>query len=224
MRQAGYGFYAAGGCNVEPKGCNFNTATHGGIMAGDLTAKFLCCHMVSGVSDFMAHDLAGGGDSAAPLEIRNSDCKAEEACLYIKSHNLHVDIENSKLVSPKYAVHAIVNDDPDARKMAEDCIPYGNKLYIKGSAIEGAIVNEDNREMSIVLENSEVKGTIVGAYVELKGSEWNAVADSQVALVNCKTVDGIDAPAGVTITAVAAAGTALSGEYVLPSGGKLIVG
>lgn len=223
VRRVGYGVYSDGGCNVVLNDCRFNVATHGAILAGDMTAKFKGCQMRAGKYDFMAHDLSGGADSAAPLEIRESNCYAEEACLYIKSHNLHVDIENSTLVSPKYAVHAIVNDDSDARIMPQDCIPYGNKLYMKGSTIEGDIVNEDVREMSIVLDNTKVTGAIVGAYVKLMDSQWYATKDSSVALVDAVSADGIDAPAGVIITAVAASGTTLSGSYDLPSGGKLVV-
>ncbi len=224
VRNVGYGVYSDGGCNVVLNDCRFQTATHGGILAGDFTAKFCGCDMKSGKYDFMCHDLSGGADSAAPLEVRNSTCYAEEACLYIKSHNIHADIENSSLTSPNYAVHAIVNDDPDARKMPADAVPYGNKLYISGSQIKGAIVNEDVREMSIVLENSTVEGVIRGAYVKLTGSTWLSPEDSSVALVDCTGVQGIDAPAGVTISAVAASGTTLSGSYDLPSGGKLTVG
>lgn len=223
VRNVGYGVYADGGCNVVLNDCRFKVATHGGIMAGDFTAKFNGTDVKSGKYCFMCHDLSGGADSAAPLEVRNGTCEADEAVLYIKSHNIHADIENAKLVSPKYAVHAIVNDDADARVMPADCVPYGNKLYISGSTVEGDIVNDDVREMSIILDNSTVTGAIAGAYVKLVGAKWTATRDSSVALVDAADVDGIDAPAGVIITAVAASGTTLSGEYVLPSGGKLIV-
>lgn len=223
VRRVGYGVYSDGGCNVVLNDCRFNVATHGAILAGDMTAKFHGCDMKAGKYDFMAHDLSGGADSAAPLEIRNSKCYADEACLFIKSHNLHVDIENSTLTSPQYAIHAIVNNDPDARVMPEDCVPYGNKLYISGSTIEGDVVNEDVREMSILLDHSTVTGAIVGAYLKLVSSKWTATGDSKVALVDAVSIDGMDAPAGVTITAVAAAGTTLAGTYELPSGGQLVV-
>lgn len=223
VRNVGYGVYSDGGCNVVLNDCRFQTATHGGILAGDFTAKFHGCTMESGKYDWMCHDLSGGADSVAPLEVRNSNCKADEACLYIKSHNIHADIENSVLTSQGYAVHAIVNDDPDARVMPADAVPYGNKLYITGSTINGDIVNDDVRSMAIVLRDSKVTGVIRGAYVELSGSAWTATGDSSVALVGCTEISGIDAPAGVTISATAGEGTTLKGEYALPAGGKLTV-
>jgi hypothetical protein len=224
VRNVGYGVYSDGGCNVVLNDCRFQTATHGGILAGDFTAKFVGCDMKSGKYDFMCHDLAGGVDSAAPLEVRGSTCYAEEACLYIKSHNIHADIENSRLTSPKYVVHAIVNDDPDANTLPEGAVPYGNKLYVSGSTLEGDIVNDDIREMSIVLEDSQVKGAIQNAYVKLTGnSTWYATKDSAVALVDATVFTGIDAPSGVTITAKAASGTTLTGNIDLPSGGKLVI-
>ena len=224
VRNVGYGVYADGGCNVVLNDCRFQTATHGGILAGDFTAKFTGCTMRSGKYDWMCHDLAGGVDSAAPLEVRGSDCQAEEACLYIKSHNIHADIENSTLTSPKYAVHAIVNDDPDANAMPAGTVPYGNKLYLSGSTINGDIVNDDIRSMALVLDNSTVNGIIQDAYVELKNAKWTAPADCRVCLVNASAIEGIDAPQGVTISALVGEGTVLKGSYDLPSGGRLIVG
>lgn len=223
VRNVGYGVYADGGCNVVLNGCRFQTATHGGILAGDFTAKFTDCNMKSGKFDFMCHDLSGGADSAAPVEIRRSVCYAEEACLHIKSHNIHADIVDSTLTSPGYVVHAIVNDDPDARVMPQEAVPYGNKLYISGSALTGGIVNDDVREMAVILDGSTVQGAIRGAYLKLIGSSWLATEDSSVALVDCTGTEGLDAAAGVTISAVAAAGTTLSGQYDLPSGGRLVV-
>lgn len=223
VRKVGYGVYSDGGCNVVLNDCRMKVATHGAILAGDMTAKFNGCDITAGKYDFMAHDLSGGADSAAPIEVRSCKCYADDAVLYIKSHNVHVDIENSQLTSPNYVVHAIVNDDADARVMPADCVPYGNKLYITGSELKGDIVNEDVREMSIILEKSKVEGPIVGAYVKLLDSQWLATKDSSVALVDATSADGIDAATGVTITAVPAAGTTLSGTYDLPSGGKLVV-
>ena len=108
--------------------------------------------------------------------------------------------------------------------MPEGTVPYGNKLYITGSTLNGDVVNDDIRSMALVLESSTVNGAIRDAYVELKNSKWTASGDSRVCLVNATAPDGIDAPAGVRITAAIGAGTTLRGEYDLPSGGKLIVG
>ena len=224
VRKVGYGVYADGGCNVVLNDCRFRTATHCGILAGDFTAKFNGCELKSGKYNFMCHDLAGGVDSAAPLEVRGSVCHAEDTCLYIKSHNIHADIENSTLTATNYVVHAIVNDDSTAQVMPADAVPYGNKLYISGSKLEGDIVNDDVRSMAVILDQSTIKGAIRNAYVKLVGSSgWYATADSAVALVDCGSIDGMDAPDGVTIQAVAAEGTSLSGSFALPSGGELII-
>ena len=52
-----------------------------------------------------------------------------------------------------------------------------------------------------------------------KGSKWVATADSDVVFVTDVEPAQIDAPAGVTITAKGAE----AGEFVLASGGKLVV-
>lgn len=223
VRNVGYGVYADGGCNVVLNDCNIKVATHAGILAGDFTAVFKGCNVTSGRYDFMCHDLSGGASSAAPLEIRDCTCYADDECIRIKSHNIHVDIADSELKSPNYVVHAFVNDDSDGGVLPDDAVPYGNKLYVSDSKLEGDIVNEDIRCMAIILKDSEVKGAIIGSYLQLDDSSWYATKDSSVALVNCTSADGIDAPAGVTVKAIASEGTTLSGAYDLPSGGKLIV-
>lgn len=224
VRNVGYGVYADGGCNVVLNNTRFTTATHGGILAGDFTAKFNGCTMRSGRYDFMCHDLSGGAFSLAPLEVVDSVCNAEEACLYIKSHNIHADIINSELDSPKYAIHAIVNDDPDAGALPEGTVPYGNKLYVSGSLLTGDVVNDDVRSMSIVLEDSKIFGAVQNVYLKPVGSAtWYATKDSTVALVDTESVSFMDAAEGVTIHATAASGTTLSGTYALPSGGTLII-
>ena len=223
VRNIGYGVYADGGCNVVLNDCRIDVATHAGILAGDFTAVFKGCNVTSGRYAFMCHDLSGGASSAAPLEIRDCECFAEDEVIRIKSHNIHADIADSKLKSPNYVVHAFVNDDSDGGVLPEDAIPYGNKLFVTDSELEGDIVNEDIRSMAIILKNSVVKGAIVDSYLQMEDSEWYATKDSTVALVNCASIDGIDAPTSVTIKAIASEGTSLNGSYKLPSGGNLIV-
>ena len=63
-----------------------------------------------------------------------------------------------RLVTAGTSTLFIVNDDPDARVMPADCIPYGNKLFISGSTISGDIVNDDVRYM----KPSEVRARFPG--------------------------------------------------------------
>ena len=77
--------------------------------------------------------------------------------------------------------------------------------------------------MNVSILNATVKGVITDAYISLEGSSWTATGDSSVCLVGDVKAQQIDAPAGVVISAAAGEGCTLSGEYLLTSGGKLIV-
>ena len=80
-----------------------------------------------------------------------------------------------------------------------------------------------SRTMNVTIQNATLKGVIADAYISLEGSKWYATGDSTVALMGAVEASQIDAPAGVTVDAMAGEGCALSGEYALASGGKLMV-
>ena len=104
------------------------------------------------------------------------------------------------------------------------CKCYGVNAVIANGDYAGDIVNDDtDRTMNVSILNATVKGVITDAYIKLEGSRWTATGDSSVCLVGETKAEQLDAPAGVTITAKAGEGCGLSGEYALPSGGKLIV-
>jgi hypothetical protein len=78
--------------------------------------------------------------------------------------------------------------------------------------------------MAVALDKARLAGAITGATVRIgAGSQWTATGDSTVTLDGAASPAGIDASAGVTITATAGAGTTLAGRYPLPGGGTLVV-
>ena len=96
--------------------------------------------------------------------------------------------------------------------------------HTRGGKVEGDIIHEDtDRTMNVTIQNATLKGVIADAYISLEGSKWYATGDSSVCLIGNVEAAQIDAPAGVTVAAMAGEGCALSGEYVLSSGGKLTV-
>jgi len=74
--------------------------------------------------------------------------------------------------------------------------------------------------MTVYLESATLKGAIKDAQISInQRSKWIATADSNVTIVGSVDVSQIDAPAGVTITAVAGE----SGTHKLAGGGTLIL-
>jgi hypothetical protein len=74
--------------------------------------------------------------------------------------------------------------------------------------------------MTVYLESTTLKGAIKDASISMNRlSKWTATADSNVTIVGNVDLSQIDAPAGVTITAVASE----KGSYKLASCGILIL-
>jgi len=74
--------------------------------------------------------------------------------------------------------------------------------------------------MTVYLEGTTLKGAIKDASIKMNRlSKWIATADSSVTLIGDVDLSRIDAPTGVTITAIASQ----SGTHKLASCGTLIL-
>jgi predicted ABC-type transport system involved in lysophospholipase L1 biosynthesis ATPase subunit len=74
--------------------------------------------------------------------------------------------------------------------------------------------------MTVYLEATTLKGAIKDASIKMNRlSKWIATADSNVTIIGDVEVSQIDAPAGVTITAIAGE----SGTHKLANCGTLIL-
>ena len=222
-RNSGYGIYSDGGCVDWLDNCRIKTATHGGIMAGDCDLKMTGCTMESGQYGVMLHTVMGTTSELGRLYISDCDIHTGDAALFMKSTNEYISIENSRITSDSGVLfHSIINDDECATFVpeGEDNV-YGVKIAVTGCDLTGDAVRMDTqRHMSLSLKNSSLKGAVEDCWLAMDDeSSLFVTRDCRFALVGGGR---IDAPEGVTVTVVPAAGcTAVSGK--LPSGGMLAV-
>ena len=206
--------------------CRITVDTHVAIIAGDAWVKLNNCTVKSNQYGAMLHGIRGHHTETTECHIVGGDWDIGEAVFFVKSENVYLKLDGAKVKTGKYLVHAIVNDDDAATKVPDDmklkC--YGVNAVIANGDYAGDIVNDDtDRTMNVSILNATVKGVITDAFISLVGSKWTATGNSTVCLVGDVKVEQIDAPAGVTISAVAGEGCVLSGAYTLASGGKLVI-
>lgn len=219
--KSGYGAYADFGCNTKFIGCDFNVACQGIIMGGQSTAVFEDCALDCGSYFGHLHCVMGLNVEVGELTARNSKIKTKAAVVSIRSQNAIVSLENSEIESESgILVHAMFNDDLFTTKVRGEKV-YGVHVNIKDMSAAGDIIHEDpERDMTVTLTSAVLEGAIVNSALIMDvGSFWFASGDSSV-ILGCDIREGqIDAPAGITIKAVGAE----NAEYILASGGKLIV-
>ena len=195
-----------GEASVDLNGCRSRSGKYG-------------CNMGTNAND--AHCCLGD------LRVRGGVFSASREAVRIFSQNAHIEFDGVDLnCDSGMLIHSMLAPNPRSSKVEEGEEVYGIKVVLKDMSLSGNIIHDDpHRTMSVSFINSSIRGKIRDAYVSLdKGSRWFASEDSSVGLVGGIKAEQINAPAGVTITAVPAGGCPLSGEYTLTSGGKLIVG
>ena len=144
----------------------------------------------------------------------------------IKSANADISFDGVRMASESgILLKSAVSVDPQAAKSANT---KGQKVYgihatFKDMDVAGDIIHtadKDNRTMTVYLESATLTGAIKDGYISINPlSKWISTADSNVTIVGSIDLSQIDAPAGVTITAIAGE----SGTHKLASGGTLIL-
>lgn len=218
---SGYGAYADGACHDFFNSCDFDVADQAGIMAGECDMTFNDCTAVCGSYFAHLHCVMGMPAEVGTLNIKDCVINSAKDAISIRSHNAIVNIESSEIIPDNgVLVHSIINTDPNATKTGGKRV-YGIHVNVTDSDLEGAILHEDpDREMNVTLKNSSITGAINGAILHFDGeSSWTATNQSSVTIVGEVDLEQIDAPAGITINAIAAQ----AGTYTLASGGSLIV-
>ncbi len=224
--KAGYGTYADMGCHVVINDSNFDVASMAGIIAGEADITFNRTNAKCGSYFALLHCI-GSPTEVSTLKVTGGTITTKKPVVLVKSDSAEIVFDGVKMSSESgVLLKSAVSVDPQGAKAAhpaEGSDVYGIQATFREMVVSGDIdhsEDKDNRNMTVYLESTKLTGAIKDASISIDPySKWFATADSNVTLIGTFAFAQIDAPAGVTITAVAAE----SGTYTLTSGGTLVL-
>jgi hypothetical protein len=223
--KAGYGTYADMGCHVYINNSDFDVASMAGIIAGNADITFKDTKAKCGTYFALIHCI-GSPNEVSTLKATGGEISTKSPVVLIKSASADIFFDGVKIASESgILLKSVISVDPQAAKVsrtkAQDV--YGIHATFKNMSVEGNIdhsADKDHRNMTVCLESTNLKGAIKEAHISINPrSKWTATADSNVTIIGDIELSQIDAPAGVTINAVADQ----VGTYNLASGGTLIL-
>ena len=220
---SGYGTYADGGCHCVLNRCTLEVADMAGIMAGESDITFTEPKANCGSYFALIHNV-GSASEVGGLKIIGGEIETKKAAILIKSANAEILVDGAKIKSAiGVLLKSAVSVDPNAAAAAKPKEKvYGIHATLRNMEAVGDILHDDkeNRGMTVYLEGTTLKGAIKDASIKMNRlSKWIATADSSVTLIGDVDLSRIDAPTGVTITAIASQ----SGTHKLASCGTLIL-
>ena len=222
---SGYGTYSDNGCHNYVNSCDFDVASMAGVIEGEADLTFKDTKAKCG-SYFAL--IRGGGvpGHVGTLSVTGGDIACKSAGILVKSANANILLDGVKFNSESGILLKSATDlDPDFALAAHT---KGEKVFgihatLRNMDVTGDVVHTedmDNRSMTVYLEGTTLRGAIKDAAISMnRFGKWVATSDSNVTIVGEVDVSQIDAPAGVTISAVASQ----SGTYKLASCGTLIL-
>jgi hypothetical protein len=221
----GYGIYADAGCVDVINNSRITTKTYNAIMAGVSHLTFNNVHGVSDANAVMIHNVMGRPRESATLAINGGIFNTAEAALLIRSANAGILIDGAVFHPANGTlIRSEISDDANRTQVNGQPSP-GINIELKHMNLAGNILADDSeRAMRLDFVGTSLRGAIQNAHVRLDAaSHWLATASSTVTLLGDQDLPQLDAPAGVTITAMNGVGSHLTGEYHLKSGGTLRV-
>lgn len=218
----GYVIYADNGCHVVLDRCAVSSGNVFGIQDGnssmDLREVSGTCQGYGFLIHGGMHDLADIGT----IRLRDCDLTSCGPMFRCKSTNVDMYFKNCRLTCKDGVIlETMLTDDEfyyKTRSHAAD--DYGVQATFEDMELFGDLRCEDpERKNCLNFVNTSLTGGISGSpRLRLtEGSSWVATRDSAVTLIG--GADGIDAAAGVTITAKS--DSLKAGTITLPSGGTL---
>ena len=218
----GYCIYADNGCHVVLERCAVSSGNVFGIQDGNSSIQL---REVNGTCNGYGFLIHGGMTDLTDIgTIRLQDCDLTSAgpMFRCKSTNVDMYFKNCRFTCKDGTIlETMLTDDEFYYKTrSHNSDDYGVQVTFEDMELFGHLSCEDpERKNCLNFVNTSLTGGISGSpRLRLtEGSTWVATKDSSVTLVG--SADGIDAAAGVTITAKS---TALTPQTItLPSGGIL---
>lgn len=225
MLGQGYGVYSDNHCSVQINDSTMNSGKYLAIVAGTGVLNLANVTGTSKMSAVMVHNVMGQPSESATVSMTGGKISTAGDGILVRSANLNLAVDGATIAPANgVLIHSIINPDPNRTKVNGASTP-GINVAFKHTTLSGNVVHADpERAMAVSLEASKLTGAISKASLVLgSGSNWTASGNSTVTLVGVTSATGINARAGVTITATAGRGTTLTGSYQLPGGGKLTV-
>jgi len=223
----GYATWADTGSRVVFNNCNIDNYSLLCAVVGEAEVLLNHCDSVSGM--YGANFTTNSNDATCclgTLRVVGGRFVTGREAVRTMSQNAYLDFDSVELVSGSGVLLRSMEAARRRRPLqSEEEEMYGVRAVYSNMDMAGDILHEDpNCTMAVSLINTHLKGTVRDAYLSLrKGSTWYATANSSVGLPADTDISKIDAPAGVTIEAVAIEDSPIVGEHTLKSGGKLIV-
>ena len=219
--KSGYGAYADWGCHDVFRSCKFDVNNMAAIIAGEASVEFEDSDLKCGTYLALMHCVMGRHTEVGELTLKDCAVRTGKTAVEVHGQNVVVSMENCSVETGGALMRTCKNEDPNASRVNGRPCP-GDELHLKDMTVTGDILHEDpERSCRVYLSSTCLTGRIRNAALIMDmGSRWYATADSDVVLGGDVEVAQIDAPEGVTVTALAAEG---AGEYTLSSGGRLIV-
>jgi hypothetical protein len=216
----GYGTYADHYCIVSLNNSKVTTAAHTAVV--DKNGKVYLNNVDATAGKYCAliHNSGMPVSVVGTFRVKGGRIETADAAVLVKSTNTDIIFDGTKLVSKKgILIKSQLSDDPGLPRPSEGQKVYGIHATFRDMDVAGDLVHTDKqRDMLVYLESTVLKGAIKDAHISIDPtSKWIATADSTAIIVGNVDLAQIDAPKGVTITAIGGE----SGNYTLASGGTL---
>lgn len=219
MKDNGYCIYSDNGCHVVLNHCKVSSGNVFGIQDGNSSVVFRDVAGQCQGYGFLIHGGMHDLEDIGTIRMKECDLTSKGPMFRCKSTNADIYLSNCKLTATDGVIlETMLTDDThyyQTRTHSDN--EYGVQVTLEAMELFGDFnCTDPERKTCLNLVDTSITGGIEG-YPQLRlteGSTFTATKDSRITLVG--DTEGLDAAAGVTITA-----KGNGSEAVLPSGGLL---
>ena len=220
----GYVIYADNSCHVALERCDISSGNVFGIQDGNSS---IAMRQVNGSCKgygFLVHGGMTDLKDIGTIRMQDCDLTSSGPMFRCKSTNVDLYLKHCRLTCREGVILETMLTDDEFYYKTRSHTPedYGVQITFEDMELFGNLHCQDpERKACLNFVDTSLTGAITG-YPQVRlteGSAWVATGDSFITLMG--GTDGLDAAAGITITAKSDAIAA--GSTVLPSGGTLVV-